>query len=159
MIFQGLLDRLDFTSWLLLGFLLLILIDVVKNWAPHNFPPGPWGVPFLGNIFTAVDFKSMEKLTQKYGTVFSLRKGSERYVFISGYKMVKEALVNQLDSFVDRPIVPLFHVLYNGLGEYCFEQWLLMEEAEKVCHQSSTLLWRGTKESGEIHRSGVQLSL
>ncbi|XP_013863518.1 cytochrome P450 2J2 isoform X2 [Austrofundulus limnaeus] len=30
--------------------------------------------------------------------------------------MVKEALVNQLDSFMDRPIVPLFHIIYNGLG-------------------------------------------
>lgn len=38
-------------------------------------------------------------------------------VFISGYKMVKEALVNQLDSFVDRPTVPLFHVVFKGLGE------------------------------------------
>lgn len=57
------------------------------------------------------------QLAQHYGPVFSLRRGSERVVFISGYKMVKEALVNQLDSFVDRPIIPLFHVTFKGLGE------------------------------------------
>ncbi|KAG7233973.1 hypothetical protein INR49_028687 [Caranx melampygus] len=56
------------------------------------------------------------KLTQEYGPVFSLRKGSERIVFISGYKMVKEALVNQLDSFVDRPVIPLFHAIFKGIG-------------------------------------------
>ena len=58
------------------------------------------------------------QLSQEYGPVFSLKKGSERMVFVSGYKMVKEALVNQLDSFPDRPIVPLFHVVCKGLGEY-----------------------------------------
>ncbi len=58
------------------------------------------------------------QLALDYGQVFSLRRGSTRTVFISGYKMVKEAVVNQLDSFVDRPIVPLFHVVFKGLGEY-----------------------------------------
>lgn len=58
------------------------------------------------------------QLAQEYGPVFSLRRGSERMVYISGYKMVKEALVNQLDSFVDRPIVPLFHVVFKGIGEF-----------------------------------------
>lgn len=57
------------------------------------------------------------QLAKEYGTVFSLRKGSTRFIFISVYKMVKEALVNQLDSFVDQPIVPLFHVIFKGLGE------------------------------------------
>lgn len=56
------------------------------------------------------------QLAQEYGPVFSLRRGSERIVFISGYKMVKEALVNQLDSFVDRPVVPLFDAVFKGLG-------------------------------------------
>ncbi|XP_073332439.1 cytochrome P450 2J2-like isoform X2 [Pagrus major] len=116
MIFQTIFECMNFTSWLLLSFVVLLLTDVVRNWRPHNFPPGPWAVPFLGNVFTGVDFKSLEKLAQEYGPVFSLRRGSQRMVFISGYKMVKEALVNQLDSFVDRPIVPLFHVVFKGLG-------------------------------------------
>ncbi|CAK6955177.1 cytochrome P450 2J4-like [Scomber scombrus] len=116
MIFQTLFECMDFTGWLLFTFVVLLLSDVVRNWRPHNFPPGPWTVPFLGNVFTGVDFKTMEKLAKEYGPVFSLRRGSGRLVFISGYKMVKEALVSQLDSFVDRPIVPLFHVVFQGLG-------------------------------------------
>lgn len=97
-------------------FLVLLLTDVVRNWRPKDFPPGPWALPFLGNVFTGVDFKAMEKLDKEYGPVFSLRRGSQRMVFVSGYKMVREALVTQLDSFVDRPIVPLFHVVFKGLG-------------------------------------------
>ena len=58
------------------------------------------------------------QLSQEYGPVFSLRIGSQRMVFVSGYKMVKEALVIQLDSFIDRPIFPLFHAVFKGIGEY-----------------------------------------
>lgn len=62
MIFQALFNSLDFTGWLLFGSALLLLIDVVKNWRPDNFPPGPWPVPFLGNVFTGIDYKTMEKV-------------------------------------------------------------------------------------------------
>ncbi|XP_005923249.1 cytochrome P450 2J2 [Haplochromis burtoni] len=116
MIFQAFFDCMNFTSWFFLSFVLLILSDVIRNRRPRNFPPGPWAVPLLGNIFTGVDYKTMHELAQKYGPVFSLRRGSERMVFVAGYKMVKEALVNQLDSFVNRPIIPLFHVVLKGLG-------------------------------------------
>ncbi|XP_041637318.1 cytochrome P450 2J2-like isoform X2 [Cheilinus undulatus] len=116
MIFQTIFECLDCTGWLLFGFLFLLLVDVVKNGRPHGFPPGPWPLPFLGNIFTGVDYRSLEKLSEKYGPVFSVRRGSEKLVFISGYTAIKEALVNQLDSFTDRPIIPLFDVVFKGLG-------------------------------------------
>lgn len=38
-------------------------------------------------------------------------------VYITGYKMVKEALVTNLDSFVERPVVPLFQKIFKGIGE------------------------------------------
>lgn len=38
-------------------------------------------------------------------------------VFISGYKMVKEALATQFDTFADRPVIPLFQKLFEGLGK------------------------------------------
>ncbi|KAM9385850.1 uncharacterized protein KZ484_007429 [Pholidichthys leucotaenia] len=116
MIFQSIFECMALSSWLLLGFVLLIIIGAIRDRRPQNFPPGPWAVPFLGNVFTGVDFKTMEKFAEKYGPVFSLRRGSDWIVFVAGYKMVKEALVTQLDSFVDRPIVPLFHVINKGIG-------------------------------------------
>lgn len=56
------------------------------------------------------------QLSEKYGPVFSLRRGNERMVYVTGYKMVKDALVNQLDSFAERPIIPLFHAVFKGIG-------------------------------------------
>ncbi|KAG7487686.1 hypothetical protein MATL_G00026190 [Megalops atlanticus] len=116
MILHTLLEWLDIKGFLLFLFLFLLLADILKNKNPPNFPPGPWPLPFLGNVFTGVDYMTMDKLAEEYGTVFSLRRGSEKTVFVSGYKMVKEALVNQGESFTDRPVTPLFHEIFKGRG-------------------------------------------
>ncbi len=58
------------------------------------------------------------QLAEVYGNVFSLRVGSEKMVVVSGYRMVKEALITQIDSFVERPNVPLFHKVFKGIGKY-----------------------------------------
>ncbi|KAI4892538.1 hypothetical protein NFI96_024701 [Prochilodus magdalenae] len=116
MIFHYFFDYISFASWLLVILLFLLLIDIIRNKNPPRFPPGPRPLPFVGNIFTGLDFKTIDKLAEEYGEVFSLRWGSEKVIFISGYKMVKEALVTQLDSFADRPVVPLFLALFDGFG-------------------------------------------
>ncbi|KAJ7992924.1 hypothetical protein DPEC_G00267120 [Dallia pectoralis] len=116
MIVQAVLDCFDVNSCLVFIFAFLLVTDIIKNRPPANFPPGPWSLPFLGNVFTVPDAKSMDKMAQDYGPVYSLRRGSKRDVYISGYKMVREALINQPDSFTERPIVPLFHSVSKGLG-------------------------------------------
>ncbi|KAF3835025.1 hypothetical protein F7725_027583 [Dissostichus mawsoni] len=129
---DALFECMNFTSWLLISFIVLLVTDVIRNWRPNSFPPGPWAAPFLGNILIGFDLKSMEKLSQEYGPVFSLRIGGQRMVFVSGYKMVKEALVIQLDSFIDRPIFPLFHAIFKGT-------------AKEVCKHSPAYFGEGQK--------------
>ncbi|XP_067272973.1 cytochrome P450 2J2-like [Pseudorasbora parva] len=109
-------DSFDFKSWIILFFVFLLIADIIKNKNPSNFPPGPWPLPFLGTIFTKMDFRTMHELAEVYGKVFSLRVGSEKLVIVSGYKMVKEALITHNDSFIDRPHVPLFHKIYKAIG-------------------------------------------
>ncbi|KAI5623568.1 cytochrome P450, family 2, subfamily AD, polypeptide 6 [Silurus asotus] len=54
-------------------------------------------------------------LAEQYGNIFSLRRGSTKIVYVSGYKMVKEALVSQGESFA-RFVSPLFDDIYKGRG-------------------------------------------
>lgn len=62
MILQKIFAYMDFSSLVLLIFLVLLITDVIRNWTPRNFPPGPWAMPFVGNIFTGVDFRTTEKV-------------------------------------------------------------------------------------------------
>lgn len=57
------------------------------------------------------------QLAEKYGDVYSLRMGQEWLVVLNRYEVLKEALVNQGDSLVDRPVVPLLDKTTHGLGE------------------------------------------
>ncbi|XP_029542145.1 cytochrome P450 2J2-like [Oncorhynchus nerka] len=144
MILLAALDCFDVKGWLVFIFVFLLVVDIVRNRTPTNFPPGPWSFPFLGNIFTGLDFKTIDKMAEDYGPVFSLRRGSERVVFISGYKMVKEALVNQLDSFYDRPIVPLFHVTFKGIG-IALSNGLMWKSQRKFAHTHLRYFGEGKK--------------
>ncbi|XP_034085739.1 cytochrome P450 2J6-like isoform X2 [Gymnodraco acuticeps] len=54
------------------------------------------------------------RLADRYGSVFSVRLGGNTMVFVSGYKMVKEALVSQADNFVDRPHNEMANRFYSG---------------------------------------------
>lgn len=56
------------------------------------------------------------QLGHVYNNIFSLRLGRDKVVFITGYKMVKEALVTQAENFVDRPYSPLLNRVYSGNG-------------------------------------------
>ncbi|KAK7888838.1 hypothetical protein WMY93_024398 [Mugilogobius chulae] len=73
-------------------------------------------------------------------------------VFVSGYKMVKEALVNHLDSFVDRPPVPLFHEFTMALKQRKFANTHLryfgegLRTLEKYTEQECQFLCESIKE-------------
>ena len=54
------------------------------------------------------------QLADVYGNVFCIRLGRHKTVFLSGWKMVKDALVTQADNFVDRPYSPMVNRIYSG---------------------------------------------
>ncbi|XP_067110033.1 cytochrome P450 2J2-like [Osmerus mordax] len=116
MLVYSVLDWLDLKSGLFLFLVFLLLADFIKNRNTPNFPPGPWPLPFLGNVFIGFDHHAMDKVAKQFGNVFSLQWGADKIVFVSGYKMVKDVLVTQGDNFLDRPTSPLFNEVFKGCG-------------------------------------------
>ncbi|XP_039590603.1 cytochrome P450 2J6-like [Polypterus senegalus] len=112
-------ERLELQYLLVFIAVFLLVTDYVRNRSPKNFPPSPPGLPFVGNVFH-LDPKqphiNMKKLAQKYGNIFSLRLGRSRVVVVNGYKMAKEALVNQPDAVPSRPSDPMFERINKLYG-------------------------------------------
>ncbi|KAM9323966.1 cytochrome P450 2G1-like [Gastrophryne carolinensis] len=93
---------------LLLASGVTLLIYLIKWWMSlkkKGLPPGPMPVPFFGNILqinTGEMPKSLTKLSKTYGPVYTLYLANNRVIVLTGYDVVKEALVDCSDSFSDR---------------------------------------------------------
>uniref|UniRef100_A0A667XRK3 Cytochrome P450, family 2, subfamily AD, polypeptide 6 n=1 Tax=Myripristis murdjan TaxID=586833 RepID=A0A667XRK3_9TELE len=123
---------LDVKGILLFIFSTLLLVYFFKKRNPPNFPPGPLALPLLGNVLR-IDNKQpniyLTKLADAYGNVFCIRLGRDTTVFVSGYKMVKEALVTQAENFMDRPDNPMVSRLYSGNSGRPFNPHYILKSA------------------------------
>lgn len=63
------------------------------------------------------------QLSARYGKIFSVQFGSLTFVVVSGYQMVREALVHQAEIFADRPNIPLLQEIFRGFGKYSFRDF------------------------------------
>nr|XP_006137091.1 cytochrome P450 2K6-like [Pelodiscus sinensis] len=107
---------------LLFAITFVFIFTVKRGWSKRtclNYPPGPRPLPVLGNLHQLDlkrPYRTLLELSEKYGPVFSIQMGPKKMVVLSGYKMVKEALVNQADAFAERPKIPIFEKLAKGHG-------------------------------------------
>ncbi|XP_071415001.1 vitamin D 25-hydroxylase isoform X2 [Pithys albifrons albifrons] len=122
-------------TWLLLLaaalalLLTLVVRQLLKQRRPPGFPPGPAGLPLIGNI-PALGAEQphiyMRRQSQIHGQIFSLDLGGISAVVLNGYDAVKECLVHQSEIFADRPSLPLFKKLTNMGGQVQKEIDLVM---------------------------------
>uniref|UniRef100_A0A8C5PT37 Cytochrome P450 n=1 Tax=Leptobrachium leishanense TaxID=445787 RepID=A0A8C5PT37_9ANUR len=104
----------------LIGFTLILfamVFDLINRRRKAGYPPGPFPLPFVGNIFS-LDFnnfpESLTKLRNEYGNIYSLQVFSENIVVLNGYDAVKEGFVTKSDDTSGRPPTPIFD--HNGFN-------------------------------------------
>lgn len=102
-------DMLTLGIIFILSLLLLDFVKRRKTW--QNFPPGPPCIPFVGNMFqidASCANNSYNKLSKKYGDVFSLQICWQNIVVLNGFEVIKEALFQKSEDIADRPRFPLY---------------------------------------------------
>ncbi|XP_054838894.1 cytochrome P450 2J2-like [Eublepharis macularius] len=98
---------------------LLILLLWKRRQTHKRYPPGPLRLPVIGGLWR-IGFKlSVDifiKIAQKYGNIYTLWMGPQPAVVLSGFKAVKEGLVNHPDDFSERPVPSRTKAVLKGKG-------------------------------------------
>ncbi|XP_030073219.1 cytochrome P450 2C42-like isoform X2 [Microcaecilia unicolor] len=84
-----------------------------------KLPPGPTALPFLGNALQLNGkeiFRVLLKLSEKYGSIFTIHLGSEPVVVLCGYEIMKEALNDHGEWFAARGSLPIMDRVNRGHG-------------------------------------------
>lgn len=58
------------------------------------------------------------QLSERYGPMFTIHLGSQKTVVLSGYEVVREALVGTGHELADRPPIPIFQLIQRGGGKW-----------------------------------------
>ncbi|KAM9323967.1 cytochrome P450 2C8-like [Gastrophryne carolinensis] len=107
---------------LLLASGVILFIYLLKWWGTvkkKGLPPGPMPLPLLGNMLQikmGETPKSLVKLSETYGPVYTIYFGNLQAIVLIGYDPVKEALVDNGDSFADRGGFELTELFPKDLG-------------------------------------------
>ncbi|XP_040204347.1 cytochrome P450 2A3-like isoform X2 [Rana temporaria] len=101
---------------------LLLLYFIITVWRIQKtrlrLPPGPTPLPFIGNLLQVsfALYRVYPKLTKQYGPIFTVWLGPRPVVVLSGYAVIKEALINYSHQFGARGSLPVTRRLTEGYG-------------------------------------------
>ncbi|KAM6308906.1 cytochrome P450 1A4-like [Aegotheles albertisi] len=98
--------------------LVFLLIQSLRQHVPKGLksPPGPRGLPILGNVLELRKDTHLvlTRLSQKYGDVMEVKIGMRPVLVLSGLDTIRQALVKQGEDFMGRPDLYSFQYISNG---------------------------------------------
>ncbi|XP_006900973.1 PREDICTED: cytochrome P450 2B11-like [Elephantulus edwardii] len=99
------------------GLLLLLTRGHPKDYG--RLPPGPRPLPLFGNLLQMNRkglLKSFLRLRDKYGDVFTVYLGPRPVVMLCGTEAIREALVDQAETFSGRGKISVVESTFQGYG-------------------------------------------
>ncbi|KAG5629532.1 hypothetical protein H5410_001249 [Solanum commersonii] len=114
-----------------------IVIFLVKLGYTNNHPPGPLGLPLVGNLYQLNQespHKYLRQLSKKYGPLMFMKLGFSQLVVISSSRIAKEVLKTHDFAFSSRPSYLVQRKLsYNGLDVAFSPYNNYWREMKKIC--------------------------
>ncbi|XP_072042983.1 cytochrome P450 1A4-like [Amphiura filiformis] len=87
---------------------LLTILGSLIYWSirrPRGMPPGPMGLPIVGNMFSFMDEPHIKfkEMTKQYGNIFAVKMGQRWTVVLNQIDVVRDALLKKPVEFAGRP--------------------------------------------------------
>ncbi|XP_063287264.1 cytochrome P450 2G1-like [Pelobates fuscus] len=98
---------------------LIVILGFKIIWRDGNLPPGPRPLPLLGNFLQLRkgDFvETLQKFSEQYGDVYTVYFGRRPVVVVTGYKRMKEILIDRGDEFLARGDLSTFDAVFKNYG-------------------------------------------
>ncbi|KAF8440478.1 cytochrome P450 [Boletus edulis BED1] len=112
----------DDMSLPLLSFLAVGVVAGCYAWRRSlrpNFPPGPPGLPILGNVFDTPitePWRAYKTLGENYGDIIHLRVLTQDMIILNSYEAIKDLLEHRSQNYSDRPHIPGNDLVDFGWG-------------------------------------------
>ncbi|KAL9662340.1 hypothetical protein QQ045_027173 [Rhodiola kirilowii] len=122
-------------------FILFCIAKLVKNnsYPSTNLPPGPWKLPFVGNLHqlaSSAPHRRLRDLANKYGPLMHLQLGEVSIVIVSSPDMAKAVMKTHDIKFASRPQNICSRIISYNTTNIAFapygEYW---RNVRKICTQ------------------------
>ncbi|KAJ4851093.1 hypothetical protein Tsubulata_016169 [Turnera subulata] len=141
---------------LLLLFIPLFLLVVSRFRRRKPYPPGPKGLPIIGNmnLMDQLTHRGLAKLAEKYGGLFHMRMGKVHMVTVSSPDIARQVLQVQDNIFSNRPATIAISYLTYDRADMAFAHYgPFWRQMRKLCVMK--LFSRKRAESWESVRDEV----
>ncbi|XP_021908211.1 cytochrome P450 84A1-like [Carica papaya] len=116
--------------------LLLVLGLISRLRRKHPFPPGPKGLPLIGNMMMMdqLTHRGLAKLAKRYGGLFGLRMGFLNMVAVSSPEVARQVLQAQDSIFSNRPATIAISYLTYDRADMAFAHYgPFWRQMRKIC--------------------------
>nr|XP_054773201.1 steroid 17-alpha-hydroxylase/17,20 lyase-like isoform X2 [Lytechinus pictus] len=148
-------DGYGYVSMVISICLCIVVVALVNNTRrPSRFPPGPPGMPIIGNVLdlTASSEVLFDKWSKIYGDIFSFRVGERWVVVLNHQEVIKEAMLKYGVEFSGRPQFYSAEIASDGFKDIVFsnfsETWKLHR---KLAHSAIRQFATGRKLDSLVH--------